>query len=305
MISATDYHGWPAQRIDTGELELIAPTAIGPRVLHLSLEGRENLFYNDQASLGNTGEEDWQLRGGHRIWHAPEHPERTYVPDNDAVQVQTGRDFIQLTGAEEIPTGITKTMRIEVVGPNTFRLSHLLEYSGLWPVEFSGWTPTVMRGGCLGVTPTLPRGKHPRDLLPAYALIPWLYTDLGQPCWSFPGEAIVLDSAKVESPQKIGITAYPAWSAAWHPEGCFIKFAEFDAEADYPDGGSVFETFSNGEMLELETLGPLEELDGGDSIEHVEYWTVLPDVPRPDSEEVIVNELTPAVEAWIDSLPLE
>ena len=40
----------------------------------------------------------------------------------------------------------------------------------------------------------------------------------------------------------------------------------------YPDFGCSFETFTNDEMLELETLGALVELARGRTVEHRETW---------------------------------
>jgi len=49
------------------------------------------------------------------------------------------------------------------------------------------------------------------------------------------------------------------------------------AEADpalYPDLGCCFETFTNADFLELETLGPLATLRPGDSVTHTERWSL-------------------------------
>jgi hypothetical protein len=48
--------------------------------------------------------------------------------------------------------------------------------------------------------------------------------------------------------------------------------------AAYPDFGCTFETFTNADILELETLGPLTTLAPGESVSHTERWTAHRDV---------------------------
>jgi hypothetical protein len=42
--------------------------------------------------------------------------------------------------------------------------------------------------------------------------------------------------------------------------------------------GSAYETFTNGMFLELETLGPIQDVAPGQTIEHREDWTLFRDV---------------------------
>ncbi|HTM49128.1 MAG TPA: hypothetical protein VL285_10620, partial [Bryobacteraceae bacterium] len=58
----------------------------------------------------------------------------------------------------------------------------------------------------------------------------------------------------------------------------FVKQYEADPGRTYPDMGASYETFANGEALELETLGPLERLAPGESLTHVERWRLFRDV---------------------------
>ena len=42
----------------------------------------------------------------------------------------------------------------------------------------------------------------------------------------------------------------------------------------HPDLGCSFETFTNADMLELETLGPMTRLAPGESVTHTERWSL-------------------------------
>lgn len=98
--------------------------------------------------------------------------------------------------------------------------------------------------------------------------------------------------------QKLGITNYPGWSAYWLDGTTFVKSARVLSGARYPDLGCCFETFTNGEMIEFETLGPLASIAPGKSATHVEFWTVLDGLPKPDTDAAFANSLAPAAKAW-------
>ena len=45
-------------------------------------------------------------------------------------------------------------------------------------------------------------------------------------------------------------------------------------QGDLPRWDLLIETFTNGEFLELETLGPITRLAPGETVEHVERWSL-------------------------------
>ena len=58
----------------------------------------------------------------------------------------------------------------------------------------------------------------------------------------------------------------------------FVKRFEYQPGKDYPDRGCNFETFTNEEILEAESLGPLARLEPGQAVEHVERWELFTNV---------------------------
>jgi hypothetical protein len=54
----------------------------------------------------------------------------------------------------------------------------------------------------------------------------------------------------------------------------FIKRSRADASKRYPDFNSSYETFTNQDFLELETLGPLHQTKQGQTVEHTESWSL-------------------------------
>ena len=67
------------------------------------------------------------------------------------------------------------------------------------------------------------------------------------------------------------------------------------AGARYPDLGCTVETFTNADMLEVETLGPLTTLQPGESLEHVETWHLFRNVPLPGTDADIDANVLPLV----------
>ena len=75
-----------------------------------------------------------------------------------------------------------------------------------------------------------------------------------------------------------------------------MKIKEFSVEekGDYPDFGCDVEAYTNPGMLELETVGPLKNLEPGSAAEHREIWSVE-EIPllspcQKDMEEKLIKK---------------
>lgn len=301
MIRMSEYHGWQALTLETDAMELVVPLEVGPRVIHAGFKGGDNLFAVQEEQLGQKDEADWQIRGGHRLWHAPEARPRTYVPDNEPVasHSEESGNLLMITQPVETGTLLQKQLQIEIINPTTFKVTHRLSNHGLWPVEASAWALSVMKRGGYAAIPLPPKGDHATKLLPEYSLVPWPYTDLGAPCWDFHNSFIGLDTTQVTASQKIGLTRYPGWAAYWQDAGTMVKFSPVNKQALYPDLGCPFEAFACDWMIEMETLSPLARMEYGEDIRYVEYWGFFRNLPKPDSEETFQTSLLPAVDSWL------
>ena len=300
--SKIDYRGGEALAFATKQLELVVTTSVGPRVVSLrSKRGRAgNLFIEFPVNAPRS--HGYDVRGGHRLWHSPEDIVRTYQPDDDPLAVKPLRHGVALAQPTEPRTGMQKAMKLEFVGERTVRVTHALTNHGLWPVETAAWALTMFRPGGYGVLPLLPKGDHAAgDLLPTYSLVPWSYTDLAQPVWELHRDFIGIDVTKAKAAHKLGLTNYAGWSAYWLNGTTFVKHAAVIAGAIYPDFGCAFETFTNGEMIEFETLSPLVKLAPGGSVLHVEHWTVLDGLAKPNTDAAFAK-LSAAVGAWRKTL---
>src|ERR1700739_2594267 len=88
QVEKPDYKGWKnCYRVSNGEIELIVTGDVGPRIIRFGFAGGQNLFKEFAEQLGKSGEEKFQLRGGDRVWKAPEDPIATWAPDNVPVEI--------------------------------------------------------------------------------------------------------------------------------------------------------------------------------------------------------------------------
>lgn len=301
--SKTDWQGGDALTFTTPALEFTVTTAFGPRVASLrSLKGDAgNLFL--ELPKDEPRYHGYYLRGGHRLWHSPEDIVRSYQPDDEPLAVKFVPQGVALTQPVEQKTGLQKGMRLEVPADRTIKVTHTLTNCGLWTVEVAPWALTMFRRGGFGVVSLPAKGDHAKgDLLPTYSLVPWTFTDLSLPVWKMGRNFLGVAVAKAKSAQKLGLTNYPGWSAYWLEGTTFVKYAPVVRGAHYPDLGCAFETFTNGAMIELETLGPLARLEPGGTAAHVEYWTLLDGLPKPSTDAVFDGVLAPAVNAWLKTL---
>jgi hypothetical protein len=159
----------------------------------------------------------------------------------------------------------------------------------------------MLRPGGYAVVPLLPKGDHAKgDFLPTYTMVPWSYTDLSHEVWDLHRDYVGIDVPAAPGPQKLGLSNYPGWSAYWIGGTAFVKHAAVVTGATYPDNGCAFEAFTNGRMCELETLSPLVKLAPGESIQHVEHWTVIDGVKEPATDGAFAA-LAGEVAKWLKS----
>lgn len=297
-IERTNFGGWPnCQRVSNGRLELIATTDVGPRIVRLGFVGGPNEFAEFPAMQGLTGGGEWRMYGGHRFWHAPEDPALSYVPDNGPVAFEALADGLRLTQPAEALTGLQKEIELYLAPDGAHvRVVHRLANRGAAAITRAPWALSVMATGGTAILPLPPRGPHAENLLPTSRLVLWAYTNMADPRWTW-GEKYILLRQDPQRPayQKVGAWVPDSWVAYARGGHLFVKrFTPFP-DATYPDRGCSAETFTNAEMLELETVAPLAALAPGASVEHIEDWYLFEGVPMPEDDAGVEAEVIPRV----------
>jgi RNA ligase (TIGR02306 family) len=274
-MEETTYLGLPrCLRLATSDVSVIVATAIGPRVLFYGRPGGRNLLGECPGASVPTALGAFKPWGGHRLWVAPEAMPASYAPDNEPVRVEArGERAVALTKPADA-TGVEKCVEISLDDAGTgVTLAHRLTSRGAGPIELAPWALTIMRPGGVVLLPHEEYRAHADYLLPARPLVLWHYTDMSDPRWAFGPRFVRLrcDPAR-PAPQKVGALVRRGY-AAYHEGGeLFVKSVAFVEGAAYPDYGCNVETFTAGDFVELETLGPLARLAPGESAGHVERW---------------------------------
>jgi hypothetical protein len=275
MIDIAPFCGWSKNlRLRNEAVELLVTLEVGPRILSYALHGKHsplNIFA-DQA--GASGESIWRIRGGHRLWIAPEDRASTYFPDNTPVAwEQTGEFAVRLAPRPETTNGIQKQLDIALSPQGSaVTLTHRITRIAAGGITLAPWALTVMNAGGVGIVPQPPPGEHPRDLLPNRRLILWPYTDMADPRWNFGPDYLLLRHDASRGPTKIGLALQSGCCGHFGNGVLFIKKFPWRSGAAYPDDGCNFELFANARMMEIESLGPLVRLRPGEVAEHVEHW---------------------------------
>jgi hypothetical protein len=223
---------------------------------------------------------------------------RTYWPDNVPVQVEAHDGFVRFIQPMEGCTGVVKEMDIALHPTEArVRITHRLINRNLWAITLAPWALSVMAPGGVGIIPMPPRGEHPKDLLPANSLTLWPYTDMSDARWTWGEQFILLrqepGNAKA---QKIGAFVPDGWVAYARRGHLFVKQFAVDETATYPDRGSTVELFTNADMLEVETLGPLMTIQPGAAATHTENWLLARNVPLPQTEDDVIRHIFPLIQ---------
>ena len=276
-IEKTNYQGWPnSYRISNGEVEAVITSDIGPRIMRYGFVGGQNFFKEFLDQLGKSGEATWVPRGGHRVWIAPEDPVKSYAPENGPVHVEVRGDVLTATQPVEPLTGIEKQIAVKMASSGTgVEVIHRLRNASAEPYRLAPWALTMFAPSGTGIHGFPPRGTHPEMLAPTNPLVMWAFTDLGDPRWRLSKRYLALRQDPNDPvPQKLGSFHPQTWGAYLLNGELFVKrYQAVGDPAGYPDYGCSFETFTNADILELETLGPLTNLAPGESVSHTERWS--------------------------------
>ncbi len=276
-VEKIEYKGWRnCYRVSNGEVELIVTGDVGPRVIRFGFVDGQNVFKEFPDQLGGSREEKFQLRGGDRVWKAPEDPVATWAPDNMPVEITITANGLIARAPVEPLTSLQKEIEVRMATSGTdVTVLHRVTNRSLFALEYSVWALTMMAPGGTAITGFPPRGKHPANLEATNPLVMWAYTNLSDRRWVFTKKYMALkQDPRNSEAQKLGMFNPDTWGAYILNGEAFIKRAHANSGETYPDFGCSFETFTNNEFLEIETLGPLTKLPPGKTAEQAEHWSL-------------------------------
>lgn len=243
----------------------------GIRVVHLSCVGCENLYYEQPVDLsdGFITEAGWKLRGGHRIWMAPESDD-TYYPDNAPVSYELSDSSVSIFQDVEPYLGICKTLKITFLEDGGIRLDQFVRNASDKPLDGASWgVNTLDGGGTAFITFT---NQDKKGYTPHRVVSLWSDTNLHDPRLSFDKQGLTARHMPMPDYLKLGLYCLEG-KAVFENKGQRMTIL-FDSEplSAYPDNGCNFELYMCSKFMELETMGTKAHLQPGESTSHTETW---------------------------------
>jgi len=284
-IETISQWGWSeVLRIWDEQYELLVPVSVGPRILSFRRHDGPNVFHLFPEQLGQSGEPTWVPRGGHRLWTAPEDLSRTYAPDNEPIRWERTQHGVLLT-QEDLHFGLRKQMELSF-DSGAVVVDHLLTPLSPQATGFALWALTVLAPGGFEWMPLPPKAPHPgppqnarsaQDYAPNQTLVLWPFTCLNDKRFYWGERSIQLrQDPETTAPTKLGLSQSQGWTAYVVGTEVFLKEFAYEPQANYPDRGCNFETFTNAEMLEMETLSPFVSTPTvGHTYRHRERWQLF------------------------------
>lgn len=256
-------------RFSTDTYELEVYTDAGPRISRYGVRDGENLLIDlPTASILLDDGREYRLRGGHRLWTAPEVPQRTYVPDDaPCVVTSAARTVTAVQPApEEFP--IERSITVSV-GTTGVEVTHQLTNRSDSAIRLAPWAITQLVPGGVAIMPLDDQLADAHGLQPNRELVAWPYTDLDAVSHR---DGVVLISGEQSRPLKVGTPLTRGWLGYLNAKTLFIKRVTHQPGAVYADRGASGQVYANSEFVELETLGPLVDLEPSATTSHEEWW---------------------------------
>jgi hypothetical protein len=283
-METQDFLGLECVEISNKHLTLLVTRSVGPRIISLRVDQGENIFAElPDLTLEYPGEGEYHVYGGHRMWHAPEDPIRTYIPDDQQVDIVLNSDGATIEQPVEENTGLQKKFDIKFIPDvSAVSIKHTIKNWGMWPVTCAPWAITQFKMGGVAILPqnNIPVGNGLR--LPNRMVSLWPYTDPSIKSIIWGKEHIKVLANLKDGALKLGFPNRCGWLAYWRENTLFVKRANYFHDRDYFDYGSSSECYCNSQFLELETVGPISVVEPEGVVEHLEIWELYSNTPWTD-----------------------
>ena len=284
ILGQADFEGYVCSTLENESLKIWITREVGPRVIGLSLMGGDSLLaVLPDAKIVLEGSQDFSLRGGHRLWYAPENPETTYIADDHPVEISEIEDGVELEQVVDLKTGIQKSWKVILDDRKAMlRIVHKLTNQGEHLFMLAPWAITQLKPGGTAVLPLQLDRADEYGLLPNRQIVFWPYTKLNSPYLHLNDKSIIVEANISQGALKVGAPNPIGWLAYELGGYLFVKEAEYQAGSHYLDRGASSQIYCDPGVIELETLGPAVELAPGESVEHEETWRIYPEGSWPE-----------------------
>ncbi|MDR2201260.1 MAG: hypothetical protein LBP26_00620 [Clostridiales bacterium] len=256
-------------KLSGGGVEAIVTTDVGPRVISYAYNGGPNHM--------RVFEDDFKIKksdvfvpfGGHRTWHAPEVGGRTNLPDITPCKYTVKPDGITVMSSNAL-TGLSQGFDITIGGDGLLTVNHTIANDSLFDVELSVWALSQLAlGGVLAV----PNSRLDTGFIANRAVAVWPYSKMNDRRVYFGDKYITVKPDALDSPPfKFGSTVDENYSLYFNHGQVLAKRFDYFYGAEYPNYYCNFESYTNAEFIETESLSPLLTVEPGEVAVHTEVW---------------------------------
>lgn len=302
-IQTLSFAGLPnCLKLSNGVTDLIATTAVGPRILFYGPAGGRNHLGSFPESSVNTALGAWKPYGGHRLWVWPELFPATYAPDNAPIRHEAHGDLSVTLHQPADGAGIEKHIRITLAPSGSqVHIEHTVTSRNLWPIDIAVWAITIVQSG-VGIVPRVPFQSHADYAPVTQPLALCAFTDLQDPRFTLGLKYILLraDPARPDS-QKFGLRNKEGWCAHLLGDELFVKRFAHHNRDNYPDYQVNNEVYVEGAFQEVELMGPRRTVWPGESLHLSEEWRLFQGV-KVDAGVPDLDQLDRAITPHIQSV---
>ncbi|MCG8351803.1 MAG: hypothetical protein MI924_28885 [Chloroflexales bacterium] len=272
-----NFYGLPTLQLENRHLRLEFLATAGPRLVRLFFaDSNQNLLAEAPDLTWHPPYGTYYIRGGHRLWHAPEAWPRTYHPDNNGLAVEEFAGGVRLIQPVEPATGICKQIDVQLQADSpVLTIQHYLRNEGSWPVELAPWAITQTPLGGVAVLPQ-PLPESEESFAPNRSIALWSYASLDDSRLHLHDDFILVYGQARDHPLKVGYLNPRGWIGYLYNGVFFCKRFTPQIESQHPDRNCNTECYCKDRFVELETLAPLTCLEPGQTASHTEIWEFYP-----------------------------
>lgn len=279
-VKIVDYFGYDdCIELSNANTRVILCPAAGGRVLEYSMDGK-NVLYLPPGSEGWRQTAD-NKRGKMHAGRFDIGPEKMVKRGRVLWQghwqgALTGDRSARLTSEFDPESGVRLTRDFQLDKKSSRLIcTQTIANESKEPVSLCHWSRTFAVGGGIAVVPRSPRGRFPKGFV-LYQDGESITIDADDPNIQVTDEAVLVTGPPA-SP-KLGFDSHAGWLAYLAPtDQLFVKryrtfpkrayneFASLTASVWYPDG----------DMVEVEPIGPAENLRPGEKANFTEEWWLM------------------------------
>lgn len=265
-------------------IEAYVTLDVGPRIIRFGYVGGQNFMRDDRSAFDSQVDKEytdffgegkrWENFGGHRTWLSPESYPETYAPDGFPVKCELTDNGAIFTPDPEVPNGVAKQLEVRM-SENDANMQVIMRATNITDADkvFAIWGLTV---SAQNGTVIIPMNTNDTGLLSNRIVSVWPYTDMSDKriYW---GKKYVTVKQDIEAtcPLKLGFDINGGKVFYVLNDEVYCKSYETKHPvAKYPDGGCSFETYTNNEFIEIESLGELKTVKPGETSELIETWSL-------------------------------